>query len=569
MIDFKRLEDELYERVLNYAKSGASRKRLCCEKHSFACLRFLDDLKSDKYYFDKNELMRFYLWSKQFKHRAGVLAGRSFELNDFLLWLASNILCIKNRINDLRKYKTVYVQVGRKNGKSQFMACLVTYFAFVKGNQEIYLSGWNKDGSDIVYKEIKFLLKSSDFLVDKYKTSYGQITVLKNDSFIKPLSKEAKNNDNANNPSLAIVDEYKDHLTDEIWQNLKTGMVARPDGLLVTITTAGYNVNCPCKELYDHVSKILNPEIDVKNDSFFADIHELEVGDDFCNSDCWIKANPTVMTYDEGKASLKEMYEIALASDGAMRKFLTKNMNMWVDMADDGYMDMKFWNECAFDFDVRRVFSFGDVFCGVDLSMKWDLSSVVFGTKFEDKYYFIQQSFMPEYRFNQLLAKGEDNWFNWKSRGFLTVTSGNTINIDDIISYIENFKKSIGCNIVEIDYDSWNANQFAIEMEKRGFLTVEIRQGFRTLSEGTSRFREEVYNGNVVHLNDGLYGFCMSNAIVRSDLNRNIVIDKKKSKNKIDPVDATINVCSRIFSVEPSVDYSKVMDTFFDLFGDS
>lgn len=563
-MDFTKFENELYNRILNYAESGAKRTRKCCLKHHWACKRFLKDLQNEKYYFDKNELMRFYIWSTQFTHRAGVLVGKPFELNDFLLWLAGNILCVKKRSNDLRKYKTVYVQVGRKNAKSQFMACLVTYIAFLKSGQEIYLSGWNKDGSDIVYKEIKHLLKSSNLLVNKYKTSYGQITVIKNDSFIKPLSKEAKNNDNANNPSLAIVDEYKDHLTDEIWQNLKTGMIARPDGLLVTITTAGYNVNCPCKELYDHLSKVLDPNFDIDNETFFVDIHELEKNDDISDETLWIKANPTVATYEEGMQGLREMFQIASSDDASMRKFLTKNMNMWVDMADDGYMDMKFWHDCADDFNIKEVFSQGDVYCGVDLSMKWDLTSVVFGTKYNNKYYFIQKSFLPEYRYNQLIAKGESQWLNWNKQGFLNVTKGNTINIQDIIIYIEEFKKENRANIVEVDYDSWNASQFALEMERLGYVTVEIRQGFRTLSEGTSRFREEVYNGNVIHQKDGLYSFAMSNAIVKQDPNRNIVIDKKNSKNKIDPVDATMNICTRIFTNDV-LNYEEMLDKFFDI----
>lgn len=565
MDKFSKLEQELYDKLVKWVKKGASRKRKCCKKHSLACKRFLKFLENDKYYFDKNELMRFYIWCKQFKHRAGILKGKPIELVEVQMFWASNILCFKYRKNDRRVTKIAYIQVARKNSKSQMLACLNSYFLFTKGKQEAYLSGWAKEGSEIVYNEIIEILKSSEFLKDKWKVAYHKIINLNNDGFIKPLSREAKNNDNANNPSLATVDEYKDHKTDEIWSNLKTGMIARPEGLLITITTAGFDINCPCKSTYDEASKILDPNISIENDGYFIDIHEMEDGDKLDDPDLWIKANPIVATYEEGIEALKSDFDLSKLDESKLRKFLTKNMNIWVDMADNGYMNMKKWKECADNFDYN-IFSKGQVFCGVDLSAKHDLSSVVFGVKVEDKYYFKQQSFTPEWKYRENLARGEDFWYKFKQEGTLTVTNDEVINIYDIIKYIEDFKNLYNAKIVEICYDSWSATQFALEMEKRGYTTVEIRQGIRTLSEGTSRFREEVYKGNVVHEKDSLYNFCMSNAVLKEDENKNFKIDKKRSKNKIDPVDATMNIATRIFFDEYNVDVNAISDDFFKIF---
>lgn len=561
---FDKLEKELFDRVLGYAKSGRNRKRICCKKHSQSCGRFLRFLDSDDYYFDKKELCQFYMWCTQFTHRMGVLKGTPIYLADVQLFWASNILCLKKRKNDLRKTAVVYIQVGRKNSKTQFMAFLVSYFLFVKGGQEIYLSGWNKEGSSILFREIEHILRSSRFLEDKWKLSYGNVVNLKDGGFVKPLSKDAKNNDNANNPTVAIVDEFKDHLTNEIWDNLKTGMIAQPEGLLLTITTAGANINCPCKEMYDNASKILDPDIDLFDDGYFIDIHEMEENDRYDDKSLWIKANPIVATYDKGIENLQSAFNLAKMSETNLRLFLTKNMNVWVDMAENGYMNMSKWKACEGVFDYS-VFSKGDVYCGVDLSAKNDLTAVVFGVKVKYRYYFKQQSFLPEFRYNELINKGENFWYGWKKEGGLIVTKGDVIDIYDIVSYIEDFRKRFNANIVEIDYDSWSATQFAQEMEKLGYLTVEIRQGIRTLGEGTARFREEVYKGNVVHEKDGLYSFCMSNCILREDSNKNFMIDKKRSKNKIDPVAATMNVASRIFFVEEKVDINEVAEDWFEL----
>ena len=155
------------------------------------------------------------------------------------------------------------LQVNNKL-KSELLSIIATYECFVTNdNSEVYITGWNKDGSDIVYREINYQLENpyiKGFFDGKYKNSYGKITHLKSGSFIKPLSREAKNTDNANNPSLAIIDEYKDHLTSEIYDNLETGMV-RPNALIVIISTAGPNLNSPMVAEYNYVSKILDSEL--------------------------------------------------------------------------------------------------------------------------------------------------------------------------------------------------------------------------------------------------------------------------------------------------------------------
>lgn len=146
----------------------------------------------------------------------------------------------------------------------------------------------------------------------KYKTAYGKITHLKSGSFIQPLSREAKNTDNANNPSLAIVDEYKDHVTSEIYDNLNTGMT-RPNALIVIISTAGTNINCPMMFEYKYVSKVLNPDIkDVENDEYFIMICELEKDDDIKDEKVWPKANPIVTLTEFGMEKLRGDLKVAL-----------------------------------------------------------------------------------------------------------------------------------------------------------------------------------------------------------------------------------------------------------------
>ena len=197
--------DELEKRVDNYCNDIINGKITACRKHIWACKRYFKF--KDKYTFDKIELLKFYVWAKQFKHRAGILKGQNIELADFNLFEAAFILCFKKQ-NGLRLIKKVYIQTARKNVKTQFMALISSYIgANSKDEQmEIYIAGWDKSQSDICFREIDYQLNTSERLRDKYKNSYGKITFLRDGSFIKPLSREARNTGDGTNPSVGIID---------------------------------------------------------------------------------------------------------------------------------------------------------------------------------------------------------------------------------------------------------------------------------------------------------------------------------------------------------------------------
>ncbi|PHA38979.1 terminase [Bacillus toyonensis] len=89
--------------------------------------------------------------------------------------------------------------------------------------------------------------------------------------------------------------------------------------------------------------------------------------------------------------------------------------------------------------------------------------------------------------------------------------------------------------------DPWNATQFMQDMEAEGYTMIEIRQGMATLSGPTKDFREQVYQKKVIHNNNPVLNWAVSNAITRQDANENIMLDKSKATQRIDPIAAVIN----------------------------
>ncbi|PRT35494.1 terminase large subunit [Bacillus wiedmannii] len=552
----------LYLRIYQYAIDIVDKKLPACKKHIRACELFLRDLnciQDDKfeYYFDIEELYRFYKWSSMFKHTKGVLAGQKIELVDFQLFVVANIFCWKRKDNDRRKVKKVYIQLARKNAKSQLLAIICSYECFLsKEQQEVYIAGWGRDQSSLVYNEVLSQIAVVDMLKGKFTDSYGKITHIKSGSIIKPLSKEARKTGDGTNPGVSVIDEYHAHDTSEIYDVLISGMVARPEGLMVVITTAGFDLSKPCFTEYQYVSKILDPNLPVENEEYFVMICELDEGDDIKDERNWVKANPIVANYEEGLKFLRSELQIALDVPEKMRNFLTKNMNIWVDMKDSGYMDMSKWSTCGDDNLQLKDFEGCEAILGIDLSAKIDLTSLGIIIK-TDKYNIFSHSFMPEDSMREKVKKDKVRYDLWNEQEYITTTPGSVVDYNFIKTYIKNLEEQYGIIIKEICYDPWNASQFAQDMEAEGYVMVEIRQGIGTLGEPTKNFREEVYSKNVIHDDNPVLSWATGNAITKEDHNGNIMLDKAKSIERIDPIASLINAHVRAMlmtSSEPVIE---------------
>jgi len=537
----------LEERLMQYVYDISDGNILACKKHQWACERFLRDLERTQedecpFYFDIEQLYDFYEWCKQFKHFKGVLAGQYIELTDFQLFVAANIFCFLIKATNNRRFLRVFIELARKNAKSQFLALIASYITFLSDQQEeCYIAGWDRQQSSLVYNDILKQLGACDMLSKKYKDSYGKITHIKSDSTITPLSKEAKKTGDGTNPSLGIVDEYHAHDTSEIYDVIDSGMGARENTLMFIITTAGFNINGPCYKEYKYCSRILDPnDLGVENDEYFVVICELDKGDDIKDETNWIKANPIVATYEAGMKKLRSDLKVALDNPEKMRSFLTKRMNIWVSRKENGYMDMSRWNKCDGVIELSELKGM-ECTVGADLSAKIDLTSVDFEFIKDDNYIVISHSFIPEDTLDEKMKTDKVPYDIWAQQGWITVTPGSVVDYNFVKEYIKTMESDNEFKIKEICADPWNATQFMQDMEAEGYVVVEIRQGMATLSGPTKDFREQVYQKKIIHNNNPVLNWAIGNAVTKQDANENIMLDKSKATERIDPIAAVIN----------------------------
>lgn len=134
--------EELFNALMEYCEQCLNGEITIGQKQRWAIERFLRNLEDSRYYFDKIELLKFNTWARSFKHRAGVLAGKPITLIPFQLFEVGNLLCLKRKDTGRRKYKKAYIQLARKNAKTQILALISSYIAYNSNEQqEIYVAG--------------------------------------------------------------------------------------------------------------------------------------------------------------------------------------------------------------------------------------------------------------------------------------------------------------------------------------------------------------------------------------------------------------------------------------------
>lgn len=533
--------------LINYAEDCISGKIVSCKKHKWACQRFLDDLKKDWcYYWDEKEAQQIVEWFSYLRHSKGVLAGKPIILTTSQKFFICQLYGWRTKGTKYKRYNKAFKEMARKNAKSQEQAGCLLYELAVESTKfgemyETYCAGVKREQSLIIFRECRLMLRGSP-LSRKFKITRDCITHIKSESYLKALNKEDGKTGDGTNPACLVLDEYHQHTNTDFYDLGLGGNAAQ--SLLIIITTAGKDLNCPCyQQEYKYCSNILNPDVDISNDNYLVDIFEMDVGDDWTKPEIWEKANPIRMSYPEGRQKIADAFTIAKSVPEKKTAFLTKILNLWVQARDHGYMDMGKWKKCEctkLPYDIRGR----SVYVGFDMSAKIDLTSVAFIIPVQDggltKYICYSHSFIPNReKLQERMITDHAPYDLWEEQGYLTVTNTPIVDQQQVINYVLDFVKKHDLKIECLCFDPANASKMMMDLSYMGYDVEEVFQSHRSLNDSTAGFREQVYSGNVVYIYDPLLNFAMANAIIRSN-NGLIKIDKDATRQRIDPVDALL-----------------------------
>lgn len=453
-----------------------------------------------------------------------------------------------------RRFRTSYVQVARQNGKSLGNAVPAIYYGNFDGYQypQIYCTATKEAQARIVLKEcIKFINADTELCGTDYeeglftvKDYAGKIECNISRGEIRALGRDTKSIDGFR-PYFGSVDEYHLHKDNQMYKLLADGTKKLKQCLISVITTAGFNLNGPCYELYEYCKQILAGV--VEDETQFVYICELDTDDDIWDEENWAKSNP--LWTPETLTSLRADAIKAKRMQGdELRNFLTKSLNQWVKFSEDQYMNLDHWKACESDLTLEDMRG-KECYLGLDLSSGGDLTSGALDFPLDidgqRKYYIHSHSFIPKKRVQEHIKTDSAPYDMWIREGLLTPTEtlgGVKTDYKYILAYYQDLIKKYDLKLKGIAYDPHNADTFLHDLDGFGVDCVEIVQSAKSLNDATSDFRLEAEAGNVLYdRRNKLLTWSMVNAKTISNSFGEIKIEKSADTKRIDPVSAVID----------------------------
>jgi phage terminase large subunit-like protein len=548
-------QPDSYAAIANqYARDVVAGRILACKWVRLACQRHLDDLARERdakfpYRFDRKKAVAACRHISLLPHTKGQWARPvPGHVNRIRLepWQVFKTACIfgwVEKATDLRRFRKAYICIPRKNAKSTWAAGVGHYMFEADGEYgaEVYSGATTEKQAWEVFRVAWLMAKKTPELQHYFGVQVNAKSLVIEEDYSRFEPVVGNPGDGAS-PSCAIVDEYHEHATSDLYDTMLSGMGAREQPLILVITTAGSSIEGPCYTMQQEAQKVL--EGLMEDDELFALIYTIDEGDDWKCEEAIRKANPN---FD---VSVKASYlrsQIRNAVNSAHKQALikTKHLNIWVNSR-TGWMNMDAWRRCEDRTLNIADFSREPCWEGVDLAAVVDLASrcKVFARQTDGltHYYAFSQHYAPQDR----IQDGEhQHYLRWAEQERLTGHPGPEIQLSriqrDIEEDIQRFRYRC------IAFDPWSALQMqqdlAAHLPKDTVITIPQTTQF--LSPAMKEVEAAVLSGRFHHDGDPVLAWAVSNIVVKPDANDNIFPRKEQHGcNKIDPASALFNAVS-------------------------
>ncbi len=472
----------------------------------------------------------------------------------FIIW----VLFGWRRTSDgLRRFRTIYEEVARKNGKSTFWSGIGLYLATRddEPGAEVYAAATKRAQAEIVFGEAVSMVRKSPTLRGLFEIAKRSLSIVETASKFEPLGADHDTLDGLN-VHCALVDEVHAHPSRGMWEVLDTATGARRQPLMAGFTTAGADRTSLCWDLRQYSVQVLegfDVDAGIKDDTWCAFIFTLDEDDDWTNEKFWPKANPNLgvsVKLDD----LRRKRDKAVAVPALQNDFRRKHLDQWMQQINRA-INMQLWDDpvCAggcpenelegrvahgaFDIAKSEDFSaWGLVFPPVDAADPWEL---------------LVRLWIPEHTAEARERDHKVPITQWADEGLLTITPEGVIDYEMIEAQIVADSKLY--QIQRIGYDPWNALQFAIGLrDNHGADVVEFPQTVKHFNEPTKLLLELLRQKQVRHRGHKVLRWMADNLSVRHDPNGNIRPVKPEGRNplKIDGMVAVLMAIGLAISTE-------------------
>lgn len=535
-----------------YARDIVRGKTVACRYVIDACQRHLDDLAKEKtkkflYRFDKDLAEKAAKFIQLLPHTKGEWAFKRMPitLEPWQLFIVCSAFGWVRKGTKLRRFREVYTEIPRKNGKSAISAG-VALFCFTCDDEfgaEVYSGATTEKQAWEVFRPARLMCKRTPALCDAFgvEVNASNMNRPEDGARLEPL---IGNPGDGASPSCAIVDEYHEHDTDALYTTMLTGMGARRQPLMWAITTAGYNIEGPCYDKRREVIEMLNGT--VLNDELFGVIYTVDEGDDWTDPAVLRKANPNmgVSVYSDFLLSQQKR---AMNNARQANVFKTKHLNIWVS-ARAAYFNLVSWRNCEDETLTLEQFEGQPCYLAFDLARKLDMNSMVriFTRDIDGRrhYYCIAPKFWVPY--DTVYSTDTDHqrtaerFQKWVNSGHLEVTEGAEI---DYRVILEEAKAVNRQNPVEESaIDPHGATNLSHHLADEGLSPITIVQNYTNMSDPMKELEAAIEAGRFHHDGHPILTWCISNVVGKHLPGNDDVVRpiKEHSENKIDGATALI-----------------------------
>lgn len=464
------------------------------------------------------------------------------------MFIVASIYGIKNIISGRRKYRYAYIEMQRKNGKSQLVTQLAIYHLLTDVDAQVVVSQNSREQvKNVDFKKIKQFASQLDSKQKHLIHYYNSIKFGSNELIV--TASDSKKLDGLN-ASFCLIDELHEQPDNSLYNVLKSSQGGREEPLLVTITTAGFDTESFCYSLRSYCVDILSGQ--KKDDSQFAIVYTIDSEDDFENTDIWIKANPNlnVSIYSD---FLESEVNKAVNNASERQGVLVKNFNRWLKSNNlDVWIEDKFIDQQMKDIELTdKLFEDAECIVGVDLASVSDITQVSFLFNIAGTPTFINRYYIPEDSVNsnvnrQIFKEAAQN-------NEIIITSGNVTDYDYILKDI--LKVNETNPIKALYYDRYNSTQFIINATEAGLNCKPFSQMPGSLNKPLKEFERLIKSGNLLIQRNSLTKWMISNVLIDVNKMGNYSMDKKSKSKKIDGVQAMIDAYGGMLE-SPIYDYN-------------
>lgn len=543
--EVERESGEYIELAIRYAQGVVAGSIEACRYVHLACQRQLDELAAAErgefaYRFDIGRAEEVCAFIERLPHIRGRWKTSNLRLEPWQLFILTTVFGWVDEHGN-RRFRAVYIEVPRKNGKSALTAG-VGLFMLAADNEagaECYSLATKREQALAVWTVARFMALREKPLCKQYGIEVRARSVMAEGgaSYFQALSSDENGLDGLN-PHFAGIDELHAHRTRVVHDVMDSATGARSQPLLWEITTSGSDTSGVCFEVRDYNLKVLEGTVD--DPQQFGIVYSIDKEDidakDWFSERALRKANPN-FGVSVNPLDLRRKIKKAQNTPSALSEYQRKHLNVWTQ-ADSPWMDMAAWNACA-DPSLRMEDFAGErCWIGEDLASKIDIAAKVRVFEVGGILYVLTKKdsfFLPE---QAVINASNASYEGWVADGYLVTTPGNIIDFDRLEDSLRDDAKQF--EVVSVGYDPHQATQHATRMMGEGFPMLEVRQTVLSLSEPMKELEARVLSGRLKHDGNPALTWMISNVVAHLDVKDNIYPRKQRPQNKIDGAVAVI-----------------------------